>query len=557
MIIVGCNMGKTQKGMKLNDGGICIINTQENKVIAIAEERISRKKYDGGFEKSLKKYLELYKKEINDIDMFVISSCCERPIVNKKNLIQSVPEDKINIVPSHHLSHAYSAYYSSNFDEAIIMVLDNEGNIIGDEISDKFYENEMEHMSYYVANKNKIELIERDEVPIGKIGVGDAYRYFTHYIGFPSYVYAGKTMGLAPYGNSNAFNQIKIFNLENGKIKCNINSNYFKPGDELRKFFQEEYGIILPKERIPIDEITQLHSDLAYLIQKETEEILIKKVNYLVEKTGIKNLCIAGGVGLNSVVNGRIMRECNIDKIHIVPAAGDSGECLGNAFYGYYNILNNVDRLKFKNAYLGFEYSKEDLKNSLKLLKDENVTIKEFNSWKELNKIVASKLAENKIIARCCGRSEFGPRALGNRSILMDARKKENKDILNERVKFRESFRPFAPIVLNKYANEYFEIDRESKYMLLVSKVKKPDIIPAVTHVDNTARLQTLNKEDNESLYDLIEQYMQLTNVPVILNTSFNIADEPIVETYNDAIRCFISTNIDGLILENYYIEKM
>lgn len=557
MIIVGCNLGETTKGMKLNDGGFCVIDTSQKKIIAVAEERITRRKYEGGFENSLEKYLEIYNKKIDDIDMFVVSTCCESANINKINLIKNVSEEKIFLMPSHHLSHAYSTYFSSKFDEAIIMVLDNEGNIIGEQISENFYENKLEHMTYYIAKNNEINFLDRDDVEPGKIGVGDAYRYFTHYIGFPSYVYAGKTMGLAPYGNLNTFKDVKIFNFENGKITCNIEANYFNPCEAVRNFFETKYNIKLPKERLPIDEIDSIHKDLACLIQKETEDILIKKVKYLVNKTGIKKLCIAGGVGLNSVANGKILKECGLEDIHIVPAAGDSGVCLGNAYYGYYNILKKQERIPFDNAYLGFEYGKESLLETLNNLNNETVKIYECSSYKEVNKLASEKLARNLIVARCCGRSEFGPRALGNRSILMDTRKAENKDILNARVKFRESFRPFAPIVLNDMAKEYFDIDRESKYMLIVSDVKKSDIIPAVTHVDNSARLQTLNKSDNKELYDLIQQYYKITKVPVILNTSFNIAGEPIVETYQDAVDCFLSTNIDCLILENYFIEKV
>ena len=557
MIIVGCNMGITRKGMKLNDGGLCVIDTSTKKIIAIAEERISRKKYDGGFEQSLKKYLELTNKTMDDIDLFVVSSCCEKPLENVTNLISGVSPDKIKVVPSHHLSHAYSAYYSSNFNEALILVLDNEGNVLGDEASSNFYENELEHMSYYIAKGNNVELLERDDVPVGKIGVGDAYRYFTHYIGFPSYVYAGKTMGLAPYGRKETYDNVKVFELKDGHITCNIAADYFEPCKALKTFFKNQYNIELPPERTPIGEITQEYADLAYLIQKETEEILIEKINYLVSKTGIRNICIAGGVGLNSVANGRILKECNIDDLFIVPAAGDSGECLGNAYYGYYKILNNQERIPFETAYLGFEYSKENLEESLLKLENKSVKLKKYDIINDMHKYVSKKLADGFIIARCSGRSEFGPRALGNRSILMDTRKAENKDILNARVKFRESFRPFAPIVLTEYLTEYFDIEHQSKYMLLVANVKKPEIIPAVTHVDNSSRLQTLSYNDNPDLYDLINEYYKITGVPVILNTSFNIAGQPIVETYSDAIECFMSTNIDCLILENYFIEKI
>lgn len=553
MKIIGANFGLTEKGMLLNDGGIALLN--EDKLLITSEERITRKKYDGGFKESLKRILEREKLTIDDIDLFVFSSCCEKPRTIKKD-IDNIPKDKIIYVPSHHLSHAYSTYYASGFDEAIIMVIDNEGNIIKDLGKDKFYENELEHMTYYVGKKNKVEFLERDEVKPNQIGIGDAYRYFTHYLGFPSYVYAGKTMGLAPYGRSEKYKDIRIFDFDNktGRITCRINNIYENCCEAIKRFFKDNYDIEIVEPRTPIDDITEEYEDLAYLIQSELERVLIEKVNYLIKKTGIKKLCIAGGVGLNSVANGRILRETDIEDIFIIPAAGDTGQCLGNIYYGYYDILKQKEKIKFSSPYLGFDYSNKEIKEELD--KYDDLIIKKYKNYDELNKVIAKDLTEGKIIARFNGRSEFGPRALGNRSILMDPRKKENKDILNKRVKFRESFRPFAPTVLQEYKEEYFDLEKDSPYMLLVGSVKKPDIIPAVTHIDLSARVQTINKEDNESYYNLINEFYKITGVPVLLNTSFNINGEPIVETPKDAIESFKSTNIDELAIGLYLVKK-
>lgn len=560
MRIVGANLGKTQQGMLLNDGGICLLD--EERLVITSEERITRKKYAGGFKESLKYLLDREHLKIDDIDLFVFSSCCELPL-NKienhnyfENFDISIPENKIVFMPSHHLSHANSVFYASGFDEAIIMVIDNEGNIIKNLGHKNFYENELEHMTYYIGKDNKIKFLERDDIDPNKIGIGDAYRYFTHYIGFPSYVYAGKTMGLAPYGNPNKYKQIKIFNFdkETGKISCNINNHYTNCTYALKEFFKDKYNMKLIEPRTPIDEITQEYADLAYLIQTELEDVLIKKVKYLYEKTGIKKLCIAGGVGLNSVVNGRILRETPIKEIFILPAAGDTGQCLGNVYYGYYEVLKNTKPIKFSSPFLGFEYTEREILAELKQHK--NLKYTKYKNINTLNKQAAYDLSKGKIVARFDGRSEFGPRALGNRSILMDPTKKENKDILNSRVKFRESFRPFAPSVLYDYANEYFDLEQESPYMLLVFKVKKPDKIPAVTHVDLSARVQTVTKEINSNYYDLINEFYKITGVPVLLNTSFNINGEPIVETPKDAINCFISTNIDELIIGQYLVTK-
>lgn len=554
MKIIGANLGETENGMILNDGGICLLNNE--KIVITSEERITRKKYAGGFNKSLKRILDSEKIKIEDIDLFVFSSCCELPRkhINIENY--DIPNEKIVYIPSHHLSHAYSTYFSSKFDEAIIMVIDNEGNIIKDLGERKFYDNELEHMTYYIGKKNKIEFLERDEVLPNQIGIGDAYRYFTHYIGFPSYVYAGKTMGLAPYGDKEKYNNVKIFDFDDasGKITCRIENMYENCNDAIKKFFRNNYNIDIISPRTPIDDIKQEYADLAYLIQKELEEVLIKKVKYLVKKTGIKKLCIAGGVGLNSVANARILKETEIEDIFIVPAAGDTGQCLGNMYYGYYDILKGTKRIPFDSAYLGFSYTDTEIEEEIKKYKDIKYT--KYKNFNELNKRVAKDIVGGKIIARFDGRSEFGPRALGNRSILMDPRKPENKDILNKRVKFRESFRPFAPSVLSEYSTEYFDLEQESPYMLLVGKVKKPNIIPAVTHVDTSARIQTVKKEDNLNYYDLINEFYMLTGVPVLLNTSFNINGEPIVETPGDALNSFATTNIDELAIGLYLVEK-
>lgn len=554
MKIIGANFGKTEDGMLLNDGGICLLNNK--KIVITSEERVTRKKYAGGFNKSLKYLLDKEKLKIEDIDLFVFSSCCELPRKQINIEHYNIPNEKIVYIPSHHLSHAYSTYFSSQFDEAIIMVIDNEGNIIKDLGEKKFYDNELEHMTYYIGKQNKIEFFERDEVLPNQIGIGDAYRYFTHYIGFPSYVYAGKTMGLAPYGNKEKYNNVKIFDFDetSGKITCRIENMYENCNKAISKFFKDNYNIDIIEPRTPIDDITQEYADLAYLIQNELEEILIKKVKYLVKKTGIKKLCIAGGVGLNSVANARILKETGIEDIFIVPAAGDTGQCLGNVYYGYYDILKETKRIPFSSAYLGFSYSENEIEKEIKKYKDIKCT--KYRNINDLNKRVAQDLVDGKIIARFDGRSEFGPRALGNRSILMDPRKAENKDILNKRVKFRESFRPFAPSVLYEYSTEYFDLEQESPYMLLVAKVKQPKLIPAVTHVDISARIQTVTKEDNYNYYDLINEFYILTGVPVILNTSFNINGEPIVETPEDALNSFMTTNIDELAIGLYLVEK-
>ena len=236
MIVAGVSMPSTKAGMKLNDGGCAII--KDDKLVAIAEERITRKKHDLGFNYALPYCIEAQEISLQDIDLFVVSSCCEKVLNTDDIHIEGVPQEKIVVCPSHHLSHALGSYCLSGFERSIVMVIDNEGNIIDDENDDNpFHKRKMEHMSYYVADKDGVKLLEIDDVPINKIGVGDAYRYFTHYLGFPSYVYAGKTMGLAAYGRPNAYKDKKIFELQDGHIVCDIDNNYMSCETSLKHFF--------------------------------------------------------------------------------------------------------------------------------------------------------------------------------------------------------------------------------------------------------------------------------------------------------------------------------
>lgn len=555
MVVVGVNMGSTKEGMNLNDGGCCVI--VDGKIYAIAEERVSRKKYDGGFNQALPYCLDAAGISYEDIDLVVVSSCCEKPLELPPK-ITGVEMDKVIVCPSHHLSHAYSSFFTSGFEQALIMVIDNEGNVLDNFNDLPFHKRQMEHMSYYIGERGLVSLLERDEVLPSQIGVGDAYRYFTKYLGFPSYVYAGKTMGLSSYGKKDIFRDTSLFEFKDGHISCNITNNYNACSEELYEYLQTHIKKSFEPPRTPIDDLTQGHADLAMLIQRETERILVEKVKHLIEKTNIRNLCIAGGVGLNSVANGKILRESGIEHIYVVPAAGDSGQCLGNAIYGWNYLLGQGRHFSINNAYLGKEYSNDEYKNAINLFMESHgeYKIQYFADRSIQNKEIAKLLYNGKILARFEGRSEFGPRALGNRSILVDPRDREQKDILNSRVKFRESFRPFAPVVLWEKAKEYFDIEEESPYMLVVSDVKKPKSIPAVTHVDNSARVQTITQEQNPLLYGIIDEFEQLSGVPVLLNTSFNIAGEPIVETPTDALYCFNNTDIDCLAIGPYLIIK-
>lgn len=555
MSYVGVNMGYTVDGLKLNDGGCCII--KDSRMYAIAEERLSRKKHDGGFRLSLPYCLRAVGETMNDIDKLVVTSCCEKPL--REFHIDGISDDRIVVCPSHHLSHAYSAYMTSGYEEALIMVIDNEGNVIDDKDDEPFYRREAEHMSYYIGNRKGIRLIDVDQVACDRVGVGDAYRYFTHYLGFPSYTYAGKVMGLSSYGVDRFSQRGHLFELHNGHIVCKIPNDYMHCEEALADFLYNMYDVPKSTRRFPIQDIEQVHADLAAFIQNELEQILIQKTNYLIQKTKIKKICIAGGVGLNSVANGKLINSCDVTNIHIVPAAGDSGQCLGNALYGYCQDYGFDRHFDLNNAYLGVEYSQDEIKNviSQNIQKYDGFEIIKYDSMEEQADAIASMIYDGLFVGVFHGRSEFGPRALGNRSILADPRRKKTKDDLNIRIKYREYFRPFAPVVIYEYADEYFDLKQESPYMLLVAGVKHKNKLEAITHVDGSARVQTMKQERNPFLYKTLLSFEKLSGVPILLNTSFNLAGQPIVESPFDAIDCFKNSNIGALSIGDFIIKKM
>lgn len=565
MKIIGFNLGKTVYDLPLDNGGACLIIDGEV-VMVINEERLNRKQYSSGFKQSINYLLQNNNLEIKDIDLFVASSCLEpKQIVEdvqcqlKENGFD-IPSERIKVC-DHHLSHAFAAYYPSQFNEAIIMVVDGDGNTLADKMEndtenkERYWLNKNEHNSYYVGQGDEIKFLERDQIEIGENGFGGAYRYFTYFCGFYGYRYAGKLMGLSAYGsNRNKYKNIEIFELgENGRVKCLVPDIDRLNSPKVVEDWLVSKGVNV-KPRLPHEPITEDVEDVAFLIQRELDKAFIHKVNYLVRQTGIKNLCITGGVGLNAVTNRAILDNTEIENIFIQPSAGDSGQCLGNAYFGVSEFDSSNIKRKSISVYQGKEYSDEEIEKALNSQVDkihfEKVT---FN---ELAHIASKKLSENKIIAWFQGRSEIGPRALGNRSILANPIHKDMKDTINARVKHREHFRPFAPSVLEEKASEWFDISIPAPYMIINAQVKQSEKIPAVTHEDNSARLQTVNKQQNSRFYTLITEFEKITGVPVVLNTSFN-DNEAIVENPADAVNTFLRTNIDYLFIGDYFVKKV
>ncbi len=470
--------------------------------------------------------------------------------------------DKNIFFSDHHLSHAASAFFPSPFEEAIVLTADGVG--------------EWATTTVAIGKGNELDIKKEIHFPHS---LGLLYSAFTYYTGFKVNSGEYKLMGLAPYGNPNYEDKIKelIDIKEDGTFR--LNQKYFNYATGLTMTNDHFHNLFGQRPRNPKNErLKQFHMDIASSIQKVTEEIMIKLAKAIRNEYGIKNLCLAGGVALNCVANGKILKEKIFDNIWIQPAAGDAGGSLGAALalwfidQGNKRIINPDDDMA--GSYLGSEFSQDQIEEELKLIGANY----EIENYENLIDKTSDYLSKEKVIGWFQGRMEFGPRALGGRSILGDPRSNKMQKNLNLKVKFRESFRPFAPSVLREDVSNWFNINTDSPYMLFVSNINldkqiemsieqkklfgidklniKRSEIPAVTHVDYSARIQTVNQDTNKRYYDLISKFKKKTGCPVIVNTSFNVRGEPIVNTPTDAFNCFMGTELDYLIIGNCILDK-
>lgn len=560
-----------------HDVSACLLRDGEI-AFAIAKERITRHKHATGFYQEVVDYcLRAEGISLDDVDL-VVRNCYVLPVgeMERRLVYQDVPEcfplkerkqaatnpifrsrsNKVAEV-SHHVAHAYSAFAVCPFEEGVVMVVDGVGSYASDVTEeghqiDHLHPLARESESYYRFEGSTLEVLKKvwlepthgflaDEF-FNMNGLGALYSRVSSYI-FADWNKCGEVMGLAPYGRPD---QIKpLVEFKDGALNV----------PEWTEEFNQPF---LPEAPEKWDDSSSMQhwKDLAWRAQDDTERVLIERAIWLRETTGAKNLCISGGVALNCVANGRIVREAGYDNVWIQPAAGDDGIAIGCAYYGHLAIQNKPRSFVMNHANVGAPYSDQEAEAAAKkwLVRSET-----FNGpGQSICGETAKVLAEEKVVGWFQGRSEFGPRALGNRSILADPRNPSMKDVLNSRVKHRQSFRPFAPIVLAERANEVFEGDEDSPFMLLAKRVRPEwrDKIPAIVHVDGTARVQTVRREHNERLYLLLKEFEKITGVPVLLNTSFNIKGEPIVETPADAMKCFLSTGIDCLALHDILIAK-
>ena len=483
----------------------------------------------------------------------------------KKNLetisLSKFDESKI-LFTEHHISHAASAFYPSPYKRSAILIMDAVGEWATTSIS--------------IGENNKIQMLSEINFPHS---IGLLYSAFTYFLGFKVNSGEYKVMGLAPYGRP-VFkkkilkNLIEIF--DDGSFK--INQKYFNYSTGFTMTNNNFNKLFKMDRRNENHSLNQKHMDLAASIQKVIEIIVLKIAKKAFDLTKCDNLCLAGGVALNCVANSKILEEKIFKNIWVQPASGDAGGSIGAALYGYYNNFNKKRIIQktdsMNGSFLGPKYTNNEIKRTLDKLR---IRYEFINTDKIFNKTI-KLIIQGKTVGWFQGRMEFGPRALGHRSIIGDPRSKKMQKIMNLKIKFRESFRPFAPSILEEDSKEWFNISCKSPYMLFVAQLNqskrvnlKPgqknlkglrllyvnrSVIPAVTHVDYSARLQTVNKKYNTEFYKLIKKFKQLTKCPLLINTSFNVRGEPIVCSPKDAIECFMSTNLDALVIENYFILK-
>ncbi len=576
-----------------HDSAACIL--KNGKIVAAAqEERFTRKKHDQSFpinaieyclkeeniaaddleivafyDKPFLKFERILETYLSYAPKGVSSFLKAMPLWIKKKLwIKTLIQDEIGfkgkiLFPEHHASHAASAFYASHFQDAAFLTMDGVG--------------EWATTSFGIGKGNKIEVLADIKFPNS---LGLLYSAFTYYTGFRVNSGEYKVMGLAPYGEPKYKDLIYNYLVDvknDGSFKMDMSYFDYNVGLTMtNKKFNDLFGG-LPRK--PESELTQKEMDLARSVQEVTEEIVLKMAKHVKKVTNQNYLCLAGGVALNCVANGKLLRSGIFDDIFIQPAAGDAGGALGCAYIAWYQYLKNDRKTDGKTdfmngSYLGPEFSNDEIEN---YLNEKNYSYKRLSN-EELPEKIADLINAQNVIGWFQGRMEFGPRALGSRTIIGDSRSPETQKTINLKIKYRESFRPFAPSVREENISEYFDIDRPSPYMLLVANVKKDkqipmtkeqesyfglqklniprSEIPAITHVDYSARIQSVNKNTNERYHDMLTSFNEKYGCPVIVNTSFNIRGEPIVCTPKDAYLCFMRTEMDYLILNNYLLAK-
>ena len=542
-----------------HDSACCVL--KDGQLVAAAqEERFSRKKNDPDLPKEAFMYcLEESRLSIADIDCIAYYEDpvkkCGRQLWSGIKKLSMKDAYKLNPMHvenkireqlgfkgqikyyDHHLSHAASSYFYSGFDSSAILTIDGVG--------------EWATTTYGLGNEKGIEIFEEVSFPNS---LGLLYSTITSFLGFSVNSGEYKVMGLAPYGAGKYIDEIRSLIEMKKKGQYTLNMDYF---DFLKgeRMYSEKMALLFempPREKE--SKIMQVHSDIAKSLQIVLEEVMLDKAIYLSERTGSENLCMAGGVALNCVANAKVLKKGPFKKLFVQPAANDAGCCLGAAALAHHDISGQKPNERMSHVYLGPGYGANGIE---RILSASSLKYADYRGrTEEMVKIVAQKIADGKVIGWFHGRMEFGPRSLGARSILADPRRPDMRDRINAMVKKREAFRPFAPAVLESKMHEHFDIDHPSPFMLETCQVLSKIDLPAITHVDGSARVQTVNRETNPWFWALLTAMDELTGCPILLNTSFNVRDEPIVNTPEEALICFITTDIDCLVLEDFIIDN-
>nr|WSW64603.1 carbamoyltransferase [Streptomyces sp. NBC_00998] len=562
MYVLGINLSHDRAACLVKDGRV---------VVAVEEERLDRFKHSEGFivhghfeklakvlpMKSVTYCLDAAGIGIDDVDIVVGNRPLDDGSVER--ILRELPiRDKSKIhslpMPSHHLSHAYAGYLASPFDEAAVLVVDGVGSKVPGT-------GRIEKHTIFDGQGTSLRPVHAETFPEdwSEVGLGLFYSFFSAKLGFVTrwghptfgdfgcggYTEAGKTMGLAPYGRPRP-DWDRLLTVENGNVVARVEdmekawaSWLASDGDGYDAKAKDAWN-------------SQFAKDVAYKIQEETEEAMLQLARHAHAVTGRSKLCITGGVALNSVANQRIVAEGPFDEIYILPPAGDAGNAIGAAYYGYYAIGGGNERHALRSGSTGRSYTDQEIEHAVLAFGDK------VEARKASIAEVAGLLAEHHLIGWFQGGSEIGPRALGHRSMLADPRHPESRDYLNQVVKHREVFRPFAPSVLHEEAHDWFDMRGDSPFMLLVPDVleHRRQTVPSITHVDGTARVQTVEADVNPRYHELISRFRDLTGVPLVLNTSYNDAGEPIVETPQDAVRTFLNTELDHLYIGGLLLTK-
>lgn len=576
-----------------HDSAACLLC--DGRIVAAAqEERFTRKKHDAGFPRHAVDYC-LQAGGIS-VDQLLHVAFYDKPWLKFERLLEtylafapqglrsflkSMPlwvKEKLwmdelvrreldfegeMVFPEHHQSHAASAFFPSPFSRSAVLTMDGVG--------------EWTTTSFGVGFDNRIELQQEIRFPHS---LGLLYSAFTYYTGFKVNSGEYKVMGLAPYGEPKYADRIRreLIDIKaDGSFRLNM--RYFNYCQGLTMTSEAFHELFDGPPRAPESEVTQKEMDLARSIQEVTEEVVVKMARHVRKTTSERNLCLAGGVALNCVANGKLLAEKIFDRLWIQPAAGDAGGALGAALFAWHQVLGKprtpAEPDDQRGSYLGPLFTENEI---AQWLQQQSYPFRLLSREQVLQE-TAQHLADEKVVGWFSGRMEFGPRALGGRSILGDPRSSSTQKVMNLKIKYRESFRPFAPVCLRERVSEYFDIDEESPYMLLVAPVKESrrremsaeeaklfgidklnvarSDIPAVTHVDYSARIQTVRREVNPNLYGLLEEFQNKTGYGILVNTSFNVRGEPIVCTPEDAYRCFMRTEMDVLVLENCILLKI